>query len=92
MARVIPDEDVSCPDFRPAVRPGRYRHFKGNEYEVVGVATHSENGRDYVIYRPTDSKYPRLWARPIRSFCDELVIRGERVRRFERIESADKPS
>ena len=34
------------------LQPGRYRHYKGNDYQVEGVATHSETGEKLVVYRP----------------------------------------
>ena len=64
------------------VKPGRYRHFKGGEYEVIGVARHSETDETLVVYRPLyeDSG---LWVRPLSMFV-ERVTRGERTTlRFE---------
>ena len=64
------------------VKPGRYRHFKGGEYEVIGVARHSETDETLVVYRPLyeDSG---LWVRPL-SMVAERVTRGERTTlRFE---------
>jgi len=64
------------------VKPGRYRHFKGGEYEVIGVARHSETDETLVVYRPLyeDSG---LWVRPLNMFA-ERVTRGERTTlRFE---------
>lgn len=64
------------------VKPGRYRHFKGGEYEVIGVARHSETDETLVVYRPLyeDSG---LWVRPLSMFA-ERVTRGERTTlRFE---------
>jgi hypothetical protein len=45
------------------IKPGRYRHFKGNEYQVLGVATHSETGEAMVVYRPLYGS-GGLWVRP----------------------------
>lgn len=64
------------------VKPGRYRHFKGGEYEVIGIARHSETDETLVVYRPLyeDSG---LWVRPLSMFA-ERVTRGERTtQRFE---------
>ena len=64
-----------------SVKPGRYRHFKGKEYEVLGVAAHSETLEPYVVYRALYGD-GGLWIRPA-SMWDELVERdGETVRRF----------
>jgi hypothetical protein len=61
--------------------PGRYRHYKGNEYEVVGVARHSETGERLVVYRPLygDSG---LWVRPLAMFAETVTVDGESVPRF----------
>ena len=58
-------------------RPGRYRHFKGREYELIGVATHSETGETLVIYRALYGE-GALWARPL-SMWEETVERDGKV-------------
>ncbi|HSD36153.1 MAG TPA: DUF1653 domain-containing protein [Rhodocyclaceae bacterium] len=65
----------------PALPPGRYRHYKGGEYEVVGVARHSESLEALVMYRPlyNDSGW---WVRPFAMFVEEIEINGKRQRRF----------
>ena len=55
------------------VRPGKYRHFKGNEYEVIGVASHSETLEPMVIYRALYGE-GGLWVRPL-SMWEETVTR-----------------
>ena len=45
------------------IRPERYRHFKGNEYQVIGLATHSETGETMVVYRALYGE-GGLWVRP----------------------------
>ena len=63
------------------IRPGRYRHFKGNEYEVLGVARHSETEEELVVYRPLYGE-GGLWVRPV-SMWNELVPRdGKTQPRF----------
>ena len=66
------------------VRPGRYRHFKGGEYEVIGVARHSETQEALVVYRPlyNDSG---LWVRPHAMFFGSVEVDGRQLRRFERL-------
>lgn len=60
---------------------GRYRHFKGNEYEVIGVAKHSETLEEYVVYRALYGE-GGLWVRT-RSMFEELVeVDGELKPRF----------
>ena len=63
------------------VKPGRYRHFKGKEYEVIGVAKHSETMEELVVYRALYGE-GGLWVRPA-AMWDEIVERdGVRIRRF----------
>ncbi len=67
------------------IKKGKYRHFKGNEYEVVGIAKHSETLEDYVVYRALYGE-GGLWVRP-KSMWNETVERdGKTFRRFEYIE------
>lgn len=55
------------------IKPGRYRHFKGKEYEVIGVANHSETMEELVVYRALYGERG-LWVRPA-SMWNELVER-----------------
>jgi len=64
------------------VRPGRYRHYKGNEYLVIGVARHSETEEELVVYRP-DYGNRDLWVRPKPMFLETVEVAGRRVPRFE---------
>lgn len=65
----------------PPAAPGRYRHYKGGEYELIGVARHSETLEPLVVYRPlyNDSG---LWVRPYEMFFGELEVDGKRQPRF----------
>ena len=64
-----------------SIKPGRYRHFKGGEYEVLGVARHSETGEELVVYRALYGGFG-LWVRPV-SMWNEIVERdGKAFRRF----------
>jgi hypothetical protein len=60
---------------------GRYRHYKGGEYEVIGVARHSETLEPLVVYRPlyNDSG---LWVRPHAMFFGQLQVDGQPTARF----------
>lgn len=62
-------------------RPGRYRHYKGGEYEVVGVARHSETDEWLVVYRPLYND-TGLWVRPLAMFLETVPVNGEPVPRF----------
>ncbi|MCM2358583.1 MAG: DUF1653 domain-containing protein [Geobacteraceae bacterium] len=68
-----------------AVRPGRYRHYKGNCYEVIGVARHSETEEQLVVYRCLYGDYS-LWVRPLAMFSGTVTVEGREVRRFTRCE------
>ena len=64
-----------------SIKLGIYKHFKGNRYEVIGTAKHSETLEEMVVYRPLDGD-GTLWVRPS-SMWDEVVERdGKSVRRF----------
>lgn len=63
------------------LKPGRYRHFKGNEYEVVGVAKHSETLEEYVVYRALYGE-GGLWVRPRAMFEESVMVEGELKPRF----------
>lgn len=69
----------------PAVPAGRYRHYKGNEYEVTGVARHSETHEPMVVYRPLYGE-AGLWVRPAAMFVENVVIDGKTQPRFARID------
>lgn len=56
------------------LKPGRYRHFKGNEYELIGMARHSETLEPMVVYRALYAE-GGLWVRPAKMW-DEIVIKG----------------
>lgn len=64
------------------LQPGRYRHFKGNEYEVLGVARDSETMQEVVVYRALYGERG-LWVRPLAMFIEEVERDGRRVKRFE---------
>lgn len=65
------------------VEPGRYRHYKGQEYEVLGVARHSETEEELVVYRCHYGDCS-LWVRPLAMFCEMVRIDGVVVPRFVR--------
>lgn len=68
----------------PDPLPARYRHYKGNDYEVLGVARHSETDEELVVYRPLYGD-GGLWVRPKAMFCETVEVNGQRVPRFRRI-------
>lgn len=68
-----------------AIPPGRYRHFKGNEYEVIAVARHSETEEPMVVYRALYGE-GGIWVRPAAMWNELIEREGKKFRRFERIE------
>ncbi|CAN5129362.1 DUF1653 domain-containing protein [soil metagenome] len=70
-----------------SVTPGKYKHYKGKFYEVIGTVRHSETLEVLVLYKalyeskefPTD----QLWVRPEKMFMEKVLIEGKEVRRFE---------
>lgn len=67
-------------------RPGRYRHYKGRAYEVIGLARHSETREPLVVYRALYGEFG-LWVRPAAMFTEEIEIAGRRVPRFQHDET-----
>ena len=63
------------------VQPGRYRHYKGKEYTVLGVARHSETLEEYVVYRQEYGDHG-LWVRPAAMFAETVVVAGQVLPRF----------
>lgn len=64
------------------IRKGKYRHFKGNEYLVLGVAKHSENLEEFVVYcSVTDAA--QLWIRPKGMFFEKVKVGDQEVPRFK---------
>lgn len=61
--------------------PGRYRHYKGHDYEVVALARHSETGEALVVYRPLYGDFG-WWVRPLAMFQEQVTHEGRRVPRF----------
>jgi cyclomaltodextrinase / maltogenic alpha-amylase / neopullulanase len=69
------------------VRPGRYKHYKGKVYEVIGVARHTETLESLVVYKALyDSPEfgpEALWVRPLAMFLEKVAVDGKEVARFE---------
>jgi hypothetical protein len=71
----------------PVTPPGRYRHYKGGEYEVIGAARHSETNEPMVVYRPLYNE-TGWWVRPHAMFFETVTIEGSVRPRFEALASA----
>jgi hypothetical protein len=65
----------------PSIQPGRYRHYKGGEYEVLGVVRHSETLDPLVLYRPLHN-HSGMWVRPYGMFLEKVEVNGAQVPRF----------
>jgi hypothetical protein len=63
---------------------GKYRHYKGNEYEVLGVGTHTESEEKMVIYKALYAPY-ETWLRPYAMFFESVEIDGKQVPRFIKV-------
>lgn len=62
-------------------RPGRYRHYKGPEYRVLGLARHSETEEVLVVYQPLYGAAD-WWVRPRTMFMEHVTVDGKTVPRF----------
>jgi hypothetical protein len=71
----------------PFLQPGRYRHYKGGEYEVVGVVRHSESLEPMVLYRPLYN-CSGGWVRPFAMFVEDVEHEGRRRPRFRLVSAA----
>lgn len=68
------------------IKNGIYQHYKGNKYEVIGIAKHSETLEDLVVYRALyDNKVSQLWVRPLKMFTETIENDGKEIKRFEYI-------
>jgi hypothetical protein len=77
----LPSPDSApLPDL-PTIKLGHYRHYKGLDYEVLGVVRHSESLEPMVLYKPLYNA-SGLWVRPFEMFVGEVALGGARVQRF----------
>ncbi len=71
------------------IKIGKYQHFKGNLYEVIGVARHSETLEELVVYKALyDSAEfgpDSLWVRPKKMFTENVIVKGKEISRFRYI-------
>ena len=75
----------------PEVPVGRYRHYKGKHYELIGAVRHSETLEPLALYRPLYGD-GALWVRPYAMFFETVVVDGVAQPRFARLTAEDQPS
>lgn len=75
------NDDVDDLPPLPSIRSGRYRHYKGGQYEVLGVVRHSETLEPLVLYRPLYNA-SGMWVRPYAMFLETVQLEDQPVRRF----------
>ena len=66
-------------------KPGKYKHYKGKEYEVIGIAKLESTLEDMVVYRPLYPSEHPLWVRPLSVFTENIEVDGKIMPRFEYI-------
>ena len=67
------------------IKTGKYRHFKGNEYEVLYLAKHSETMEEMVVYRALYGENG-VWVRPAAMWNETITRDGKTFKRFEKID------
>ena len=70
----------------PNIKPGRYRHYKGKFYDVIGIARHSETLEEFVVYKALyRTKFGKnsLWVRPQKMFLEKVRVNNHLVARFQ---------
>ncbi len=70
------------------ISKGIYQHFKGNRYQVMDIARHSETGEKYVVYRALYGDQG-VWIRPLEMFLETIERDGKSLLRFERVPADD---
>jgi len=73
-------------EFQDPIPQGIYRHYKGNLYQVLHTARHSETEETLVVYRCLYGEYG-VWVRPIEMFGESVTVDGQQVPRFELIQA-----
>ncbi len=71
------------------LKPGKYQHYKGQYYEVIGTARHSETEEELVVYRALYGARG-LWVRPLNMFCESVTVGTESVARFAYVGDGQK--
>jgi hypothetical protein len=83
----MPTDDAAA-ETEPPIAPGRYRHYKGGEYDVLFEARHSETEESMVVYRALYGERG-LWVRPKAMFLEAVEVDGSEVPRFALLAASD---
>ena len=68
------------------IKLGTYKHYKGNMYEVIGIAKHSETLEELVVYKAVyQTEGENLWVRPLKMFEEKIIINGNKINRFSKM-------
>ena len=67
------------------IKKGIYAHYKGNKYQVIGIANHSETLEKMVVYKALYGE-GEIWVRPLGMWDEQVIVDGKPVKRFELIE------
>lgn len=70
-----------------SLETGKYQHYKGNFYDVIGVGKDTETEEDVVIYCPLYESDVAYWVRPLAMFCDTVVVNETSLPRFKKVRS-----
>ncbi|MGX5724516.1 DUF1653 domain-containing protein [Metapseudomonas otitidis] len=73
-----------------SVQPGLYRHYKGQQYRVIGTARHSESEEELVVYQALYGEHG-LWVRPLEMFTGTVTVEGEQIVRFSLVTAESDP-
>jgi hypothetical protein len=66
------------------LKPGKYQHYKGKQYEVIGIAKHSETLEEVVVYKALyQPEGNNLWIRPLKMFTEDVIIEEKKIPRFK---------
>ena len=66
------------------ILPGKYQHYKGGLYHVIGVTKHTETQEELVAYLALTGE-PTIWVRPLANFLEKVLVNGQEVPRFQRL-------
>jgi hypothetical protein len=71
----------------PTIEPGKYEHYKGKQYEVIGTGCQTEMLEYLVVYKPLyeHDGQPDIWLRPYAMFIEDVEVGGKRIPRFKKL-------